>query len=275
VQIYSAIPIRNNLEFSKRSSRRITMKRFFWGTLGLIAMAAPALAADLPVKAPPPMIPPMFNWSGFYIGADGGWGRSDSCWTTVTEGLPLIEGCHDRSGGVVGGQIGYRWQQPGSHFVWGLEAQGDWANLRGSRLSFFDPTLTVGTKVDAIGLFTGQFGFAWDTWLWYVKTGFAVTNNNFFVSDSFTGASASASSTRWGGAVGTGFEYAFAPNWSVGFEYDHLFMGAKDTIFPGVVNPLLTGAIAHIDQAVDMVTIRFNYRFGGYGYGGGPVVARY
>jgi len=64
------------------------MKRFFWGTLGLIAMAAPALAADLPVRAPPPMIPPMFNWSGFYIGADGGWGQSDSCWTTVTKVVP-------------------------------------------------------------------------------------------------------------------------------------------------------------------------------------------
>jgi outer membrane immunogenic protein len=105
-----------------------------------------------------------------------------------------------------------------------------------------------------------------------VKTGFAVTNNNFFVSDSFTGASASASSTRWGGAVGTGFEYAFAPNWSVGFEYDHLFMGATDTVFPGLVSPLLAGAIVHTSQDVDMVTVRFNYRFGGYG---APLVARY
>jgi outer membrane immunogenic protein len=249
------------------------MKRFLLGTLGLVAMVAPALAADLPMKAPPPpVIPPMFNWSGFYIGVDGGWGQSDSCWTTVTAGLPLIEGCHDRSGGLVGGQIGYRWQQPGSHFVWGLEAQGDWANLRGSRVSLFDPTLTLGTKVDAIGLFTSQFGFAWDTWLWYVKTGFAVTDNNFFVNDALTSASASASSTRWGGSVGTGFEYAFTPNWSVGFEYDHLFMGGKDIVFPGVVNPLLTGAIIHTSQDVDMVTIRFNYRFGGFG---GPVVARY
>jgi hypothetical protein len=39
------------------------MKKFLLGTLGLVAMVAPAFAADLPVKAPPPMIPPMFNWS--------------------------------------------------------------------------------------------------------------------------------------------------------------------------------------------------------------------
>ena len=51
------------------------MKKFLLGTLGLVAMAAPALAADLPVKAPPPVLPPMYNWSGFYIGGNGGWGR--------------------------------------------------------------------------------------------------------------------------------------------------------------------------------------------------------
>ena len=266
------IPIRRSVQTGGH-----TMKKFLLGTLGLLAMAAPAVAADLPVKAPPPVIPPMFNWSGFYIGADGGWGRADDCWNVAVPvgGLvfaPLIDGCHDRSGGVVGGQIGYRWQQPGSHFVWGLEAQGDWANLRSSRVSLFDPTLTLGTKLDAVGLFTSQLGFAWDTWLWYWKGGFAVTDNNFSITDNLTGASVSASSTRWGGVVGTGFEYAFAPNWSVGFEYDHLFLDAKDTVFPGLVSPLLAGAIVHTSQDVDMVTVRFNYRFGGYG---APLVARY
>ena len=157
------------------------MKKFLLGTLGLVAMVAPALAADLPVKAPPPMIPPMFNWSGFYIGGNGGWGRSDNCWDLLGRfgagGALVATGidCHDRSGGVIGGQIGYRWQLPNNHFVWGLEAQGDWANLSSSHNSLLFPNLTLGAKVDGIGLFTGQWGFAWDTWLWYVKGGFAVT----------------------------------------------------------------------------------------------------
>jgi outer membrane immunogenic protein len=61
------------------------MRKFLLGTLGLVAMAAPALAADLPVKAPPPVyVAPMYNWSGFYIGANGGWGSSDNCWDVVT-----------------------------------------------------------------------------------------------------------------------------------------------------------------------------------------------
>ena len=249
------------------------MKKFLLGTLGLVAMVAPAFAADLPVKAPPPMIPPMFNWSGFYIGGNAGWGRSDDCWNLfapVGVGGALepvgLDGCHDRSGGVIGGQIGYRWQQPGSHWVWGLEAQGDWANLRGSRVSLFDPALTLTTKVDAIGLFTGQFGFAWDTWLWYLKSGFAVTDNNFALADTGFGL-VSLSATRWGGVIGTGIEYAFSPNWSVGFEYDHLFMGNPSITFPASGNAV--SRVDNIHQDVDMGTVRLNYRWGG------PVIAKY
>ncbi len=250
------------------------MKKFVLGTLSLVAMAAPALAADLPVKAPPAPVIPMYNWSGFYIGGNGGWGQSDNCWDVVTTfGAVFTDACRDRSGAVAGGQIGYRWQQPNNHFVFGIEAQGDWANLKSSRVSVFDPTLTLGSKVDALGLFTGQFGFAWDTWLWYVKGGAAVTDNRFFVDSAVTGANlASVSSTRWGGVIGTGFEYGFTPNWSVGIEYDHLFLGSADTTFATVTPTILTGAFNRIRQDVDMITVRFNYRFGGFG---GPVVARY
>src|SRR5579862_9072843 len=164
------------------------MKKFLLGTLGLVAMVAPALAADLPMKAPPPPVIPMYNWTGFYIGVNGGWGQSDNCWNVITPASALIpDGCHERSGGVIGGQVGYRWQQPGSHFVFGVEAQGDWANFRGSHVSVLSPDFTFGTKTDGLGLFTSQLGFAWDTWLWYAKAGAAVTSNNIFVSDTFTG----------------------------------------------------------------------------------------
>ena len=248
------------------------MKNILLGAIGLVATAAPALAADLPVKAPPVYVAPMYNWSGFYIGGNGGWGRSDNCWDVATVGGGiLLDGCHDRSGGIIGGQIGYRWQLPNNHFVFGLEAQGDWANLSGSHVSFFDPTLTLGAKVDGLGLFTGQFGFAWDTWLWYVKTGAAVTSNSFSVSSTVGGVGlVSASSTRWGGALGTGVEYGFTPNWSVGLEYNHLFMGSADYSF-AVPNRLLTGALNRITQDVDMVTVRVNYRFDW----GAAVAARY
>ena len=102
-----------------------------------------------------------------------------------------------------------------------------------------------------------------------MKGGAAVTSNRYDITTTLGGVGvASASSTRWGGTVGVGFEYGFTPNWSAGLEYDHLFMGDSNNSF-SVVNPLLAGALNRISQDVDMVTVRVNYRFGG------PVVARY
>ena len=79
-----------------------------------------------------------------------------------------------------------------------------------------------------------------------------------------------ASETRWGGAIGTGVEIGFAPGWSVGVEYDHLFMGSRNLTFNSAI-PLLPGISRgdSIKQDVDMGTVRVNYTFGG------PVVAKY
>jgi outer membrane immunogenic protein len=76
--------------------------------------------------------------------------------------------------------------------------------------------------------------------------------------------------------LGTGFEYGFTPNWSVGFEYDHLFMGGSDFSLAGTTGVCIlacrVGALNNrITQDVDMVTVRFNYRWDW----GTPVVAKY
>ena len=74
---------------------------------------------------------PIYNWTGFYIGGNGGWGQSRNCWDFLdAAGVAFAAGCRERSGGLVGGQIGYRWQA--SQWVFGLEAQGDWADLSNS-----------------------------------------------------------------------------------------------------------------------------------------------
>ena len=75
----------------------------------------------------------------------------------------------------------------------------------------------------------------------------------------------SSSQTRWGGALGTGVEVGFAPNWSVGVEYNHFFMGTSTVI-------ATTGAFSATDrirQDVDIGTVRVNYRWGG------PVISKY
>src|SRR2546429_7814157 len=100
------------------------MKKFLVGAVGLAAlgMAAPASAADIAArpytKAPPPMVAAIYDWSGFYIGANGGWGSSRECLDAGTFGPRFIggEGCHDATGGGARGQIGYCWESS----AWGF-----------------------------------------------------------------------------------------------------------------------------------------------------------
>jgi outer membrane immunogenic protein len=255
------------------------MKKFLLGTVGLVVlgMSAPASAADLAAgaytKAPPPAVTTIDSWDGVYIGGNGGWGSSRKCWdfTMPTAVFVAAEGCHDATGGVAGGQIGYRWQI--AAWVFGIEGQGDWADLRGSNVSLFAPAFINNTRIDAFGVLTGQVGYAWNNVLWYGKGGVAVTGDRY---DSRTAvgnivASNITNQTYWGGAVGTGLEFGFAPSWSVGVEYDHLFMQDKNVTFTnnGVAGP--AGTLFKTDrirQDVDLVTVRVNYRFFGPRGGG-------
>jgi len=272
--------------------REIFMKKLALAISILAISAVEVSAADMapaPVytKAPPPVVA-IYDWTGFYIGANGGGGWAHKCWdrNTGLGGVFLAtEGCSDPSGGVAGGQVGYRWQR--DHWVFGLEAQGDWADLTGSSTSLFVPFRPVGvnllpgfvpygnqSKIDGLGLFTGQIGYAWNNVLFYVKGGAAVVAdkyNGFFPATGVV--FDTASETRWGGTVGAGLEFGFTPNWSVAVEYDHLFMGTRTLDFTSTgVTTVPAGAFSREDairQDVDMVTVRLNYKFGG------PVVAKY
>jgi outer membrane immunogenic protein len=233
-------------------------------TASLIALgaAAPAVAADLaarPYTKAPPMVAAIYDWSGFYIGINGGGGSAHSSWDIVGTGS---EGSHDATGGTVGGQIGYRWQA--ANWVFGIEGQGNWADFSGDNISGLFALDRNRSRIDSFGLITGQVGYAWNNVLLYVKGGAAVVGTKFEVFNTATGALlGSSSDTRWGGTVGAGLEVGFAPNWSVGFEYNHIFLGDRDVAFPGLVGT------DRISQDVDMGLVRLNYKFGG------PIVAKY
>src|SRR5579871_6976027 len=155
------------------------MKKLMLITASLVALgaAAPAVAADLaarPYTKAPPMVQAAYDWSGFYIGLNGGGGSSHKCWDFVNG---VTEGCHDATGGTVGGQVGYRWQT--GPIVFGVEAQGNWADFAGDNVSLAVAADRNRTKIDAFGLFTGQVGYAWNNALLYVKGGAAVTDNRY------------------------------------------------------------------------------------------------
>ncbi|MGY8664866.1 outer membrane beta-barrel protein [Bradyrhizobium sp. UFLA05-109] len=231
-------------------------------SLVAISAAAPAVAADLAArpytKAPPAMVAAIYDWSGFYIGINGGGGSAHTTWDFVGTGT---EGSHNATGGTVGGQVGYRWQT--GQWVFGVEGQGNWADFSGDNVSllFADRNRS---RIDSFGLITGQVGYAWNNVLVYVKGGAAVVGDKFDVYSTTTGALlASTSQTRWGGTVGAGLEVGFAPNWSVGVEYNHIFLQDKDITFTGLVGT------DRIRQDVDMGLVRLNYKFGG------PIIAKY
>ena len=255
------------------------MKKFLLGTVGLVAlgMAAPAVAADMAVKAAPvPYVAPMYNWSGFYIGVNGGWGASRNRYEwTGPAGVTALGYSADATGGTFGGEIGYNMQA--GAWVFGLEAQYNWADLN---RAYYGPigTWSIGTKVDAIGLFTGRIGYAANNVLFYVKGGAAVANNDSWAA--WNGVNfATASNTRWGGALGVGLEYGFSPNWSLGAEYMHAWLGNNNYAW-GNANFVGVNAWNNLNvrQDIDMFTLRLNYRFSAVGkgpVGKNPVVAKY
>lgn len=252
------------------------MKTWALATVGLFALSAvaPAGAADLPLYKAPVAPIAAYDWSGVYVGINGGGGWARACWALTNVGgfaadPALNEGCHKAGGGTIGGQVGYRWQR--SRWVFGVEGQGNWADFKGSNVSVVLGPLTNQTKIDSFGLITGQMGYAVNSLLFYGKAGAAVAHDKY---DTFIpGAPAAAtfnsvSRTRWGYAIGLGVEWGFADNWSVGGEYNHVFLGHHSADFA----TLAGGLVAHTDrigQDIDMGLIRINYRWGN------PVVAKY
>lgn len=215
-----------------------------------------ALAADMALKAPrAPAF--QYNWSGFYVGANGGYGTAGSNWVDDPSLGSTDLGGHRTTGGFAGGQIGYNWQY--GIAVVGLEAEFDWASLNGNHVG---PLLhSLNTKVTTLGTITGRLGVAyWDRALLYAKggLGFAQFKYDDFVT--VGGAlNGSSNSSRWGWALGAGIEYGFAQNWSVKVEYDYLGFKVHSVNFAGGV----AGAyVQDIRNDIQLVKAGINYRFG-------------
>jgi outer membrane immunogenic protein len=234
--------------------------------LGVTAASAADLAAAPRTysKAPVMVPPPVYNWTGFYIGINGGggWGRTDF---QFSNGTPNAN--HDISGGLAGGQIGYNWQS--GAWVFGLEADGDWANIKGSALCP-NPAFVCATNVRDLASFRGRVGYTANNVLFYGTGGVGYANTRYSTLTGgvpFPTTTGFFNSDRWGYAAGAGIEYGFTPNWSAKVEYMHYGFGT-DTA------PVLTlgaASTAALRLNVDTVKVGLNYRFGW----GGPVVAKY
>jgi outer membrane immunogenic protein len=251
------------------------MKKFLLATTALATLtAAPALAADMPVKAPPIAVAALYGWSGCYVGAHigGGWGPKR--WLD-----PAIGGfefsSHDVRGIVGGGQAGCDMQS--SNWVFGLQVSASGTGLSGDSIDVLSAgSLRDRSRVDFIGTFTGRLGVAFNNQtLLYVRGGGAVARDRFdgactaaAVGPCTVGATFySANSTRYGWLIGGGVEYALTARWSGLVEYNYMDFGTRRENFTGGI--FAGTAPFDISQRVHVLKVGLNYRFGG------PVVARY
>ena len=199
--------------------------------LSLLVLDYPAVAADvsMPVKAP--HLQPVFDWTGFYIGAHAGFGRGSSS-AVLTDPAPTTTS--NSFDGMVGGvQAGYNYRLP-SGILLGAEADISFPNYLTSN-SIVSSLATARSAVteqwDYMGTARGRVGYVAGPWLTYATGGLAWAGERFLNAPAI-GNSEKTLNTRLGWAAGGGVEYAFAPHWSVRLEYLYSQFGKAEVRFP-------------------------------------------
>ncbi len=266
------------------------MKKFLIATTALasVAVVAPANAADLPVKAPPVVMPALYNWSGIYIGVEGGAVMGQRTKWFVHETDTTFEVSQDLGhplhGGFVGGEAGFNWQAPGNRWVLGIEGDGNWAELEESLSCEADDfegpvNRACGSRISSFWTARGRIGYALGPrgdFLAYVTGGGVWARQSARV-DTLTTPFATFEQWKntWGWTAGIGAEYGITPWLSVKGEVLFVDLAGRDYDFAGCT----------IDCPDDIVTVKHNFvlarmalnwRFDwGKGKGPAPVVARY
>jgi outer membrane immunogenic protein len=212
-----------------------------------LAVGAVAIFAATGVQAQSWSAPTYVNWTGFYIGGQGTyrWSNADVDWGFDVPGVGTGESLNsdDWMGGVHGGV-----QQQFGQWVLGVDLSGDWGGSADSKnLSFAFDGITgngnVSAGVDQIFTATGRLGYAWSNVMLYAKGGYAsadvsakgegtITGLVGGVCD--TGCSISTDKSHGGWTVGGGFDWMFAPNVSLGLDYNYIDIGSETFRFnPG------------------------------------------
>jgi outer membrane immunogenic protein len=214
--------------------------------LALVTTLASADAADLgrrremPVKAPVAYAAP-YNWTGFYLGINGGgaWGHSD--WSN-----PFGATGFDANGALVGGTAGYNWQA--GQMVFGLEGDLDYSSIKGNG----DPAVcgtTCDFKNNWLGTFRGRAGYAFGRVMPYITGGLAVGDVK-----AETGLGSS-SETKAGWTLGGGIEAAISGPLTAKIEYLYTDLG-KSTCDAAVC-----GTPTDVDFHANVVRAGLNYKF--------------
>ena len=234
------------------------------------------LAADLPPAAPPPakapaayVPPPVYNWSGFYIG-----GNLGAAWTngnfTDTAGHTFTGGGTSTTQFAGGGQVGANYEFWGGAVI-GVEADFDWLPNTSNQSSIVTDiptgaTATLSANNRWLTTVTGRLGYAFDRVLVYAKGGGAwVGSSTPTLTVTPLGGAPTPFSTsinsNWGWTAGAGVEWAFWGTWSVRAEYDYIGLNSQTFTVPVAAapfGPTFTGN----NRNISLFTAGLNYKFG-------------
>ena len=238
------------------------MKRLLLGTVALVALATSATAADLYTKArplpPPPVAPPLFSWTGFYVGGNIGAGWESFNITDRLTGLNF--GSNTRSAFIGGGQVGFNYQV-NPFFVIGVEGFFDGiASNKNAGTGVFVPGIglvTASAQPDWVSTAAGRIGFTgpgFDHWLFYAKGGGGWVQASTTINAPVATFSESRTTSGW--MAGGGIEWAFAPNWTARIDYQYI--GLENTaLAPG----FLVDTFNTRNANVQTLTVGVNYLF--------------
>jgi outer membrane immunogenic protein len=228
-----------------------------------LAATSQVLAADLPPPvAPPPRAPaayipppPLFSWTGFYLGINGGYGFGQSSWSNPV--FPPGSGNFNTSGFLFGGTLGANYQI--GSFVIGLEGDGDWNDANGTSTGVTCGAPGCTTQGEWLATVRGRAGFAWDRVLFYGTGGAAFGS----VQGSFGGLP-TATSTQTGWTAGAGVEWAFLPNWTAKVEY--LYVDLGNSSCPPTSCGFSPVGVANANTSIsfteNIIRAGINYKFG-------------
>jgi outer membrane immunogenic protein len=242
------------------------MNKSLLASAALVGLTASSVfAADMRVKAPV-KVPVVYDWTGFYIGANIGWsfGNQSTDWTFAS--LPVVSTSQPMNGILGGIQDGYNWQS--GNWVVGFESdiqatgQNGTSSLTGS-ITTTNALATSNVRLQWFGTIRGRLGVAPSArWLVYATGGVAYgevqTNESLLTGGATFIASTNTIHSGW--TVGGGVEAALVDNWTAKVEYLYIDLGHMAGTFTGVApfTPIATST--HVTD--NIVRVGMNYRFG-------------
>jgi outer membrane immunogenic protein len=243
--------------------------------VAMLTATGHVLAADLPAPVMPPPTPAIYNWTGFYIGVNGGWADGNSNWTNNCPGCQSLStgggtpsgvggetGSFSVSGYLAGGTLGWNYQI--GPWVYGIEGDFDWTHLTGNSGSTcgglsdaVPPPTGCETESEWLATVRGRVGYAFDNILLFGTAGGAVAR----IKTGLIPPSTFDSSTEAGWTVGAGIEVGFAPNWTAKAEY--LFVDLPNATCTTTTNcGAAAGSTVTFNE--NMVRVGVNYKFGAW-----------